>query len=159
MRDPSPASSGRIPGDPVASQGESLSIVKLRGNRGSCHHPKVHQISQSILEEGVFPALPRLSLRGSTPTTVARGTALWESLVGTPRGKASRKSHRSLDPRDGKRETAATAPEDTACACPLSSRGLTPLWRLQKYPKIHVSSGEESSGSSPVSRKVFRPQH
>ena len=33
------------------------------------------------------PSLPRLSSRGSTHTTVARGTALWESLVGKPRGK------------------------------------------------------------------------
>ena len=30
--------------------------------------------------------------RGSTHTTVARGTALWESLVGKPRWKASRES-------------------------------------------------------------------
>ena len=44
---------------------------------------------QSIPEEPVFPALPRLSRRGSTPTTVSRGTALWESLVGKPRGKAT----------------------------------------------------------------------
>ena len=29
-----------------------------------------------------------LSSRGSTHTTVARGTALWESLVGRPSGKA-----------------------------------------------------------------------
>ena len=40
----------------------------------------------------VFPALPRLSSRGSTHTIVARGTALWESLVGKPRGKASRET-------------------------------------------------------------------
>ena len=45
--------------------------------------------SQSIPEEPVFPALPRLSPRGSTPTTVARGTALLESLVGKPSGKAT----------------------------------------------------------------------
>ena len=51
--------------------------------------PRVPQMSQSIPEEPVFPALPRLSRRGSTPTTVARGTALWESLVGKPRGKAT----------------------------------------------------------------------
>ena len=44
---------------------------------------------QSIPEEPVFPALPRLSRRGLTPTTVARVTALWESLVGKPRGKAT----------------------------------------------------------------------
>jgi len=46
-------------------------------------------MSQSILEETVFPVLPRLSSRGSTHTTVSRGTALWESLVGKPRGKAT----------------------------------------------------------------------
>ena len=39
--------------------------------------------------ETCFPELPRLSSRGSTHTTVARGTALSESLVGKPRGKAT----------------------------------------------------------------------
>ena len=53
-----------------------------------------------------------------THTTVARGTALWESLVGKPRGKDSRESHRSLDPREGKRDTAATAREEIARVCP-----------------------------------------
>ena len=51
--------------------------------------PRVSQMSQSIPGKPVFPALPRLSSRGSTHTTVARGTALWESLVGNPRGKAT----------------------------------------------------------------------
>ena len=109
--------------------------------------PRVLQMSQSIPGKPVFPALHRLSSRGSTHTTVARGTALWESVVGKPRGKASRESHRSLDPREGKRDTAATAREESARACLPSRRGLTPLGRLQKYPKIHVSTGEKSSGS------------
>ena len=78
---------------------------------------------------------------------VIRETAMWDSLVGKPRGKASRESHRSLDPREGKRDTAATAREERARAFPHSSRGLTPLGRLQKFPKIHVSTGEEYSGS------------
>ena len=60
-----------------------------RGTPGLCHHPRVPQMSQAIPEKPVFPALPRLSRRGSTNTTVARGTALWESLVGKPRGKAT----------------------------------------------------------------------
>ena len=80
--------------------------------------PKVPQISPSIPGKPVFPALPRLSSQGSTHTTVARGTALGESLVGKPRGKASRKSHRSLDPREGKGDTAATAREASTRACP-----------------------------------------
>ena len=48
---------------------------------------RVPQISQSIPGKPVFPALPLLSSRGSTHTTVTRGTALWESLVGKPGGK------------------------------------------------------------------------
>ena len=59
---------------------------ELQG-RATIH--RVPQMSQSIPGKPVFPALPRLSSRGSTHTTVARGTALWESLVGKPRGKAT----------------------------------------------------------------------
>ena len=50
---------------------------------------RVPQRSQSISGKSVFPALPRLSSRGSTHTTVARGTALWESHVGKPPAKTS----------------------------------------------------------------------
>ena len=116
-------------------------------------------MSQSITGKPVFPALPRLSSRGSTHTTVSLGTALWESLVGKPRGKASRERYRSLDPREGKGVTTATAREESARACPHSRRGLTPLGRLQKYPKIHVSTGEESSGSSTDSTQGLMPRH
>ena len=121
--------------------------------------PRVPQMSQSIPGKPVFRALPRLSTRGSTHTKVAGGRALWESLLGKARGKASIESHRSLDPREGKRETAATAGEDSTRACPHSRRGLTPLGRLQKYPKIHVTTGEESSGSGTDSTQGLRPQH
>ena len=120
---------------------------------------RVPQMSQSIPGKTVFPALPRLSSRGSTHTTVARGTALWESLVGKPGGKASRESHRSLDPREGMRDTAATAREESVRACPHLRRGLTPLRRLQKYPRIHVSTGEESSVSGTESTQGLRARH
>ena len=87
----------------------------------------------------------------------------WDSPVGKPRGlprgKSSRESYRSLDPREGKRDTAATAQEESAPACPHSRRGLTPLGRLQQYTKIHVSTGEESSGSGPDSTQGLRPRH
>ena len=116
-------------------------------------------MSQSIPGKPVFPALPGHSSRGSTHTTVACGTALWESLVGKPRGKASRESHRSVDPREGKLDTAATAREESARACPHLGRGLTPLGRLQMYPKIHVSTGEESSGSGTDSTQRLRPRY
>ena len=71
------------------------------------------------------------------------GKASWESLEGKPRAKASRESHRSLDPSEGKCDTAATAREESARACPYSRRGMTPLRRLQKYPRNHVSTGHE----------------
>ena len=83
----------------------------------------------------------------------------WDIPVGKPRGKASRESHRSLDPGEGMRDTAATAREESTCACPQSSRGLTPLGRLQKYPKIYVGTGEESSGSRTDSTQGLRPRH
>ena len=54
--------------------------------------PKVPQMSPSIPGKPVFPALPRLTSRGSTHTTVARGTALWESLVEKPKGKLQGKA-------------------------------------------------------------------
>ena len=100
--------------------------------QGRATVPRVPWMSQSIPGKPVFPALSALSSRGSTHTTVARGTALWESLVGKPRERASREIQRSLDPREGKRDTAATAREESTRACPHSRRGLTPLGRLQK---------------------------
>ena len=120
---------------------------------------RVPWMSQSFPGKPVFPALPRPSSRGSTHTTVARGTVLSESPVGKPLGKASSQSHRSLDPRLWKRDTAARAWEESAHACPHSRRGLTPLGRLQKYPKIHVGTGEESSGSGTDSTQGLRPRH
>ena len=79
--------------------------------------------------------------------------------VGQPCVKALWESHRSLDPRKGKGDTAATAREESARACPHSRRGLTPQGRLQKYPKIHVSTGEESSGSGTHPTQGLRPRY
>ena len=127
--------------------------------QGLATNPRVPQISQSIPGKTVFPRLLRLSSRGSTHTTVALGTALWESLLGKPRGRASRERHRSLGPGEGKPDTAATARKESARACPHSRRGLMPLGRLQKYSKIHVSTGEESSGFDTDSTHGLKPQH
>ena len=109
----------RIPSVPFSSQEEALATVKARGTPVSGPIPRVPQMSQSIPGKPVFPALPRLSSRGSTHTTVARGTALWENFVGKPPVKSSRESHRSLDPREGKRDTAATAWEENRTCMPL----------------------------------------
>ena len=79
--------------------------------------PKVPQMSQSTPEEPDFPMLPRISHLGSTHTTVARVTALCESLE---------ESHRFLYQRNGKTDTAATAREESGRACLHSRRGLIP---------------------------------
>ena len=146
--------SGRIPGVPVASQEEALSTGKARGTPGSCHH------SQSPPDVSVHSRETCFPCTASTfkPRIDSHHGGTWDSPVGKPRGKASRESHRSLDPREVKRDTAATAREESTGACSHSSRGLTPLGRLQKYPKIHVSSGEESSGSGTDSAQDFRPR-
>ena len=85
----SPRVRERIPSIPVASQEEALSTGKARGTPGSCHHSQSPPDVSVHSRETCFPALPRLSSRKSTQTAVARGTALWESLVGKPRGKAT----------------------------------------------------------------------
>ena len=89
MRDPSLLPRERISDVSDASQEEVRCTGKARGTHGSCHNSKSPQMSPSIPEDPVFRALLRLSCRGSTHTTVARGRALWESLVGQPRGKAT----------------------------------------------------------------------
>ena len=53
---------------PPKERGEEL--------QGRATIPRLPQMSQSIPQEPVFPALPRLSCRGLTHTTVTRGTAL-----------------------------------------------------------------------------------
>ena len=97
--------------------------------------PRVPQMSQSIPEKPVFPALPLLSSGGLTHTTVACRTALGENFVGKPPVTASRESHRSLDPREGKGDTTATAREESTRACLHSRPELTALGRIQKYPQ------------------------
>ena len=117
---------------------------KARGTPGSCHHfqspPDVSVHSREIC----FPCTastfkPRIdSSQGGTWDITGgkpRWKAWWESVVGKTHGKASRESHRSYDPREGKRDTAATAREESARAYPHWRRGLTPLGRLQKYPQ------------------------
>ena len=153
----------RIPGVPVASQEEALSTGKARGTPGWCHHSQSPPDVSVHSRETCFPCTastfqPRIdSHHGGTwdsPVGKPRGKALWESLLRKPRGKAT-------DPliHATGHDTAATPREESTGACPHSRRGLTPLGRLQKYPKIHVSTGEETSGSGTDSTQVLRPRH
>ncbi|KAI4567686.1 hypothetical protein MJT46_007484 [Ovis ammon polii x Ovis aries] len=145
----------RIPGVPVASQEEALSTGKARGTPGSCHHSKSPP-DVSVHSRGTCFPCNALTFK---PRIDSLHVFTWDSPVGKPRGKDSRENHRSFDPRGGLRDTAATALAESVSACPHSRRGLTPLGRLQKYPKIHVSTGEESSGSGPDSTQGLRPRH
>ena len=125
--------------------------------QGRATIPGVPQMSQSIPGKPVFLALTPLSSRGSTHTTVARGTALLESLVGKPRGKASRESQRSLDPREGKRDTAATAREESARAWPHSRRGLTPWGDSRSTPRTMSALERNPQVMAPTPHKVLGP--
>ena len=126
--------------------------------QGRSTNPRVPQMSQAILGNLFslhcldFQAEDRLTRRWHVGQPC--GKASWESLVGKPRGKAT-------DPLIHAKGsvTLLLSREESSRACPYSGRGLTPLWRLQKYPKIHVSTAEESSGSGTDSTQGLRPQH
>ena len=104
----------RIPGVPVASQVQALSTGKARGTPGSCHH------SQSPPDVAVHSRETCFPCTASTfkPRIDSHYGGTWdsrvESLVGKPPGKASMESHRYLDPREGKRDTAAAPREESA---------------------------------------------
>ena len=83
------------------------------------------------------------------------GKASWKSLVGKPHGKASRESHRSHDPREGKHDTAATAREESARAGPHSRRGLTPLGRLRSTPRSMSALERNPQVPAPSPHKVL----
>ena len=138
-----------------------------RISRGGAPHRKGERNSRVVPP---FPESPDISFHSREtcfhrtassfkPRIDSHHGGTWDSPVSKTREKASRESPRSLDPREGKLDTAATAREESACACPHSRRGLTPLGRLQKYPKIHVGTGEESSGSGTDSSQGLTPRH
>ena len=89
---------------------------------------------------------------------MAGGTALWESLVGKPRGKALGKAVDPLIHAKGSVTLLLQLGRKAHVHAPLKSR-TDPLGRLHKYPKIQVSTGEESSGSGTDSTQGLRPRH
>ncbi|KAI4577981.1 hypothetical protein MJG53_010836 [Ovis ammon polii x Ovis aries] len=145
----------RIPGVPFPTQEVALSTGKARGTPGSYHHSKSPP-DVSVHSRGISFRCTALTFK---PRIDSHHMCTRDSPMGKPLGKASKESHRSLDPRGGMGDTAAIALEESASACPHSRRGLTPLGRLQKYPKVHVSTGEESSGFGPDSTQGLRPRH
>ena len=115
-----------------------------------------------------FPETPRclnpfqgnmLSLHCLDFQAEDRFTPRWH--VGQPCGKASWESLegklRSLDPSEGKRDTAASAREESARACHHWRRGLTSLGRLQTYPKAMSALERNPQVLAPTPHKVLGP--
>ena len=96
-------------------------------NSLSCHHSQSPPDVSVNSRKSCFPCTASTFKLGIN----SHHGGTWDSPVGKPHEKASRESHRSLDSRAGKRDTAATAREESARACPHSRRGLTSLGRLQ----------------------------
>ena len=125
--------------------------------QGRATIPRVPWMSQSIPGKPVFPALPRLSSRGSTHTTVARGTTLWESLVGKHRRKPLRESHTSLDTHDGKCYNPATAREERARACPSQDEDLLSWGDSRSIPRSMSALERNPQVLAPTPHKVIGP--
>ena len=139
-----------IPGVPVPSQEEALSTGKERGTPGSRHHSQSPQDVSVHSSETCFPC----TASTFKPRIDSHHGGKWDSPVGKPRGKATdplihAKGSVTLLLQFGRKSH----------LCPHSRRGLTPLGRLQKYPKIHVGTGDESSGSGTDSTQGLRPRH
>ena len=149
----------RIPSVPVASQDEALSTGMREELQDQTPFPESPRFL--ILFQGNLFSLHCFDFQAEDHLTprwhVGQpcGEASWESFVGKPRGKAT-------DPlihAKGSVTLLPSAGEESARACPHSRRGLTPQGRLRNYPKIHVSTGEESSGSRTDSKQDLRPRH
>ena len=155
MRDPFPASSGK---NSQPSRHTSRGGALNRKDERNCRVVPPFQESPKYLspiQRNLF-SLHCLDFHAED-----RLTPRWH--MGQPcvklRGKASSESQRSLYRWDAKCDKAATAQEESARACPHSRRGLTPLWRLQKYPKILVSTGAGYSGSVHDNTQGLSPRH
>ena len=134
-------------------------------SRGGALHRKGERNSKVVPP---FPESPEVSVHSKgtcfpcTASTLmlrihSHHAGTWDSPVGKPRGKASRESHRSHDRGDGKRDTAATAREESARACPLSRRGLTPLGRLQNTPRSMSALLRNPQVPAPTPHNVLGP--
>ena len=84
-----------------------------------------------------------------------RHTPWWH--VGQPFGKATRERHRSLDPCEEKRDTAATAREESARACRHSARGLTPWGDSRSTPRSMSALERNPQVPAPTPHKVLGP--
>ena len=145
----------RLPAVPVACQEDAPSTGKARETPGSFQHSK-SPADVSVHTRGTcFPC----SASTFRPRIYSQHCGTWDSLVGKPREKVLREATNSLTDVTGSLTLRLPRGRKAHVHAPTSSRGLTSLGRLQKYPKIHVSTGEESSGSGFDSTQGLRPRH
>ena len=139
-----------------------------KGERNSRVVPPFPESRRGSLHsrETCFPCtastfMPRIdSHHGGTwdsPVGKPRGKASRESLVGKSCGKGLSESHSSLDPREGKRDTAATAREEGARACPHTRRGLTPRGDSRSTPRSMSALERNPQVPAPTPHKVLGP--
>ena len=142
-----------------------------RISRGGALHRKGERYSRVVPP---FPVSPRclspfqgilFSLHCLDFQAENRLTPWWH--VGQPCGKASRESHRSLDPREGKRDSAARAREESARACPHRDKYLL-LWgdsrrtprsksSLERIPQVPARTTHKVLGPGIDGRGIPRP--
>ena len=149
----------RIPGVPIASQEESLSTGKARGTPGWCHHSQSPPHVSVHFTETCFPCIA-LALK---PRIDSHNGGMWDSPLGKPRGKASweRLEGKPQIPYSTRREArycSYSSGGKRMCMRPLQTRTDSP-GETPEVPKIHVSNGEESSGSGTHSTQDLRPRH
>ena len=144
----------RISCVPVASQEEGLSTGKARGTPGSCHHSQSPQDVSVHSRETCFPCTASTFKPRIDSDTVVLGTALWDSPVGKPCGKASRESQYPLIHAKGSLTLLLQIGRKRTCMSPLEtstdSPGETPdvpqnpcqHWRgiLRFWHRLHTRS-------------------
>ena len=85
------------------------------------------------------------------------GKAWWESLVGKPHGKASKESHRSLDPRKGKRDKLLQLGRTAHVHAPTRDEDFLP-WGDSRNPPSSMSALERNPQvPAPTPNKVLGP--
>ena len=83
--------------------------------------------------------------------------ATWESPVGQPRGKASRESHRSLDPRDRNRDAGATAQRKAHVHTPIRDEDLLPWGDSKSTPRSMSVLERNPHVPAPTPHKALGP--
>ncbi|KAI4560502.1 hypothetical protein MJG53_017131 [Ovis ammon polii x Ovis aries] len=114
------------------------------------HEPRIDSHHVCTWDSPVGKPRGKASWERHEPRIDSHHVCTWDSPVGKPRGKASWERH---EPRIDSHHVCTW---DSPVGKP---RGKASWERHEKYPKIHVSTGEESSGSGSEFTQGLRPRH